>query len=78
MRRGLRFSDAEARALMRAAGAEPVDPYPGAARPEGSVCSYCGEECCPCLISARRVRAVRGLLTGALVEWTRIRQLRIS
>jgi hypothetical protein len=39
---------------MRATGAEPVVPYPGASKPWRSVCMKCGEEISPSLMSAER------------------------
>jgi hypothetical protein len=53
MPRGVRFSDAEAAAIMRSAGADPQEPYPGAALPWRCTCRSCGGECAPRLNSVR-------------------------
>jgi len=53
MPRGVRFTDAEAVAIMCAAGADPQEPYPGASKPWRSRCRSCGAECAPRLNSVR-------------------------
>jgi hypothetical protein len=49
-----RIPDDEAAAMMRAAGAEPLEPYPGALAPWRSRCSACGCEINPRLSNIRQ------------------------
>ena len=50
---GRRVSDLDAEAQMRAAGLDPIDPYPGSMKPWRCICRACGNEVAPRLDSIR-------------------------